>query len=155
MKGRLLRAWALGLGLGKLPVAPGTWGSLLAFPLWWLGGGPHMPLGVAVPATLALLVSAWAACEEGERAWGHDPGRVVVDEVAGQWLTLLLGPAALLASWPGWLAAFLLFRLFDIWKPGWVDNAQSLPGGLGVLSDDLLAGLLAAACLWGWALALP
>ncbi len=151
MSARLLRFWALGLGLGRLPVAPGTWGSLLAFPLWWLCGGPQIPLALAIPLTVLLLLSAWAACEEGERAWGHDPGRVVVDEVAGQWLTLLLGPPALLTGWPGWLGAFLLFRLFDIWKPGLVDKAQRLPGGLGVLMDDLLAGLLAAASLWGLA----
>jgi len=151
----LLLAWAQGLGLGRLPIAPGTWGSLLAFPIWWVCGGVEATPLLLVPVGLALLASAWAACEAGEKAWGHDPGRVVVDEVAGQWLTLALGPSTLLAGWPGWVAAFLLFRLFDIWKPGWVDRAQGLPGGLGVLADDLLAALLAAGCLWlpvlsGW-----
>ena len=151
----LLLAWAQGLGLGRLPLAPGTWGSLLAFPLWWAAGGPAAPALTLLPMGFLLLLTAWIACEEGEKAWGHDPGRVVVDEVAGQWVTLALGPATLLGSWPGWLAAFLLFRLFDIWKPGWVDKAQRLPGGLGVLADDVLAGLLGAGCLWlplwaGW-----
>jgi phosphatidylglycerophosphatase A len=143
--------WAQGLGLGLLPVAPGTWGSLLALPLWLALGGARMAPGTRAIALLALGLTAWRACEEGERAWGHDPSRVVADEVAGQFLALTLGPAALLGAWPGWLAAFLLFRLFDIWKPGWVDRAQRLPGGLGVLADDLLAGLLAAGCLWLWA----
>ncbi|MDP2359858.1 MAG: phosphatidylglycerophosphatase A [bacterium] len=140
----LLLAWAQGLGLGRLPVAPGTWGSLLAFPLWWLtGGAASPPLALAVMG-VALLALGWAACEAGERAWGHDPSRVVADEVAGQWLTLVVAAPT---SWLGCGAAFLLFRLFDIWKPCWVDRLQRLPGGLGVMADDLLAGLLAGIIL--------
>ena len=151
MRGLLL-LWAEGLGLGRLPLAPGTWGSLLAFPIWFALGGVEAGLPSLLAVSLLLVGGAWAACEAGERAWGHDPGRVVADEVAGQWLSLALAPPDLTAHWPGLLAAFLLFRLFDIWKPGLVDRAQRLPGGLGVLADDLLAGLLAAGCLWLWAL---
>jgi phosphatidylglycerophosphatase A len=141
---KLLRAWALGLGLGLGPVAPGTWGSLLAFPLWWLTGGASTPWWLLVLVGLVLLGLGWAACQEGELAWGHDPSRVVADEVAGQWLALALGQPATL--WTMGLA-FLLFRLFDIWKPWIIDRAQRLPGGLGVMADDVLAGLLAGLLL--------
>ncbi len=143
---KLLRAWALGLGLGLGPIAPGTWGSLLAFPLWWLTGGPNSPFLPLLGMGVLLLGLGWAACEEGERAWGHDPSRVVADEVAGQWLALAL--AAPLTWWAA-LLAFLLFRLLDIWKPWIIDRAQGLPGGLGVMADDVLAGLVAGALLRG------
>lgn len=141
---QLLRAWALGLGLGYGPVAPGTWGSLLAYPLWWVVGGPATPPWLLLLVGGLLLLLGWAACQEGERAWGHDPSRVVADEVAGQWLALALAAPG---TWWGWLAAFLLFRLFDIWKPGIIDKAQRLPGGLGIMADDVLAGLLAGGLL--------
>lgn len=140
----LLRAWALGLGLGHGPVAPGTWGSLLAFPLWWLSGGPDSPLLALGVVGVLLLGLGWAACAEGEKAWGHDPSRVVADEVAGQWIALALAAPRL---WWGWLGAFLLFRLFDIWKPWIIDRAQRLPGGLGIMADDVLAGVAAAGVL--------
>jgi phosphatidylglycerophosphatase A len=140
---RLLAVLALGGGAGLLPVAPGTAGALLGALLW-------LPCRENPALQLALLafwvLAGWAACVEGERRWGHDPGRVVVDEIAGQWLALVLAQPA---GWVGWLLAFGLFRLFDIWKPSLVDRLQRLPGAWGVMADDLLAGLLAGALVLG------
>lgn len=136
----LLRLIAAGLGTGYAPVAPGTVGSLLAFPVWLLAGSTQMQIWLMILLSLLLIGGGLLACAEGERAWGHDPGKVVIDEVAGQWITLLVAQPT---TWVGWLVAFLLFRLFDIWKPGPVDKLQQLPGAWGVMSDDLLAGLFA------------
>ncbi len=141
------RAWLLlasGLGIGYLPGAPGTAGSLWAILLWWLVGGPQGGWPLLLGLSVFLLAAGTLACAAGEREWGHDPGRVVIDEVAGQWLALLILGRT---EWPWLLAAFLLFRLLDIWKPGPVDSAQRLPGALGVMADDLLAGILAGIVL--------
>lgn len=137
---------ALGFGAGRFPKAPGTAGALLAALLWLLC---RDQLAVQLVLLAFWILAGLAACAEGEKRWGHDPSRVVVDEIAGQWLALTLAQPA---GWPGWLLAFLLFRLFDIWKPGPVDDLQRLPGAWGVMSDDLLAGLLAGALTWvfGW-----
>jgi phosphatidylglycerophosphatase A len=90
----------------------------------------------------------WAAGETARQAKIKDPQFVVVDEVVGQWLALA-GARAL--NWKAWLAAFLLFRLFDIWKPPPCANSK-LPGGVGIVADDLMAGLYAALVLFlaGW-----
>ena len=103
-------------------------------------------------APLAVVVSApaiWAAGETARQAQLKDPGFVVVDEVVGQWLAL---SAARSLNWKSYLAAFLLFRLFDIWKPFPVRQLESLPGGVGIIADDLMAGLYAALVLFlaGW-----
>ncbi len=139
------------LGVGLLRPAPGTWGSLaavaLAWPLLW-GGGPWLLLaGVAGAVGLAL----WAIPRADPPGGVEDPPEVVLDEVAGQWVALLpvgfgawangVGYGAL---WPGWVAAFLLFRLLDVWKPGPVGWADRRAGAWGVVLDDLVAGLIAA-----------
>jgi phosphatidylglycerophosphatase A len=138
-------------GCGYSPVAPGTVGALAGLgiailiehfagwnPLWF--------------APLALVTSApaiWAAGETARRTGIDDPQFVVVDEVVGQWLALA---GARTLSWKSWLAAFLLFRLFDIWKPFPVRQLESLHGGAGIVADDLMAGLYAALVLFvaGW-----
>ena len=137
----------------SLPAAPGTWGSLAALPVAWLlvsaGGVPAL----AAAAAAASLGGWWASATYLRTSGsGDDPGEVVIDEIAGQWIALLFAPHTLTA----YALAFALFRLFDIWKPwpvGWAD--RSLPGGLGVMADDLLAGVYAAlgttVVLWGWA----
>jgi phosphatidylglycerophosphatase A len=135
------RLVASGLGSGFLPRAPGTWGSLaaLAAGALMLAWSPWiLPLGVAA-ATLAGL---WAIPRAGGEA---DPGWVVIDEVAGMWLTMapLQHPRPL-----GLAAAFVLFRVLDITKPGpigWVDRQQ---GAVGVMGDDLLAGAAGAVIMW-------
>lgn len=140
---------ATGLGSGLLPRAPGTWGSLLAV---GLAEGLHLLFGLPGVVVLALLaagVGVPAAARVAALRGRKDPPEVVVDEVAGQALALALlrsvvapgagapAEAALV------LLAFGLFRLLDVAKPGPIDRVQSLPGGWGVMADDLLAGLLA------------
>jgi phosphatidylglycerophosphatase A len=125
-------------GVGLAPFAPGTWGSALAALAYlWLGAAGWEVQGLAIIAVTLVGVRA-AGCAEA--AWGgKDPGAVVVDEVAGQWLTLLLLPP----RWPVVIAGFLLFRLLDVTKPPpcrWLE--RHLPGGWGVMADDLAAGLI-------------
>ncbi|TAN64616.1 MAG: phosphatidylglycerophosphatase A [Magnetospirillum sp.] len=123
-------------GTGLLPKAPGTWGSAAALPFAWglmtLGGRPLL-----LAATLVcFLVGWWASAIYVARTNAADPGEVVIDEVAGQWLVLSMAPLDPVA----YLAGFALFRLFDVWKPwpiGWADD--SIGGGLGVMVDDILA----------------
>ena len=142
-------------GCGYSPKAPGTVGSAAAIGIailieYYAGWRPPAFAG------LALIVSApaiWAAGETARQARMKDPQFVVADEVVGQWLALA-GARALhgKANWIAWLAAFLLFRLFDIWKPFPVRQLESLPGGVGIVADDLMAGLYAALVLFlaGW-----
>jgi phosphatidylglycerophosphatase A len=125
-------------GTGLLPRAPGTWGSAAALPFAWvLAGAGGSALLLA--ATLAcFLVGWWASAVYVARTAATDPGEIVIDEVAGQWLVLSAAPLDPLA----YLAGFALFRLFDVWKPWpvrWADD--SIGGGLGVMLDDILAGL--------------
>jgi len=138
-------------GVGYLKPAPGTWGSLAALPLFWLihqAGGPLL----AVLATLAVSgLGWWAIARATEGSDDHDPSEIVIDEVAGQWVALLpvsFGAAMMgvgvLALYPGWIAAFLLFRLFDIWKPGPVGWADRRNDPFGVMLDDIIAGVMAA-----------
>lgn len=150
---RLLRhpaGWlALGLGSGLAPWAPGTAASALAVLLWAAileFAQPAWPAQLAL--FLALLVTATAACGwAGRRLRRKDPGCIVADEFAGQWLVLLVTPPA----WPWWLAAFILFRVFDITKPWPMRHLERLPGGIGIVADDLAAGLWAALPILAWA----
>lgn len=133
---------ATGFGVGRLPVAPGTFGSLaaaaVAVPIAASGGPLALGCAAAAAALIGIPVAAAAA-----RALGReDPGAVVIDEVAGQWLALI--PAG--ADLGAWIVGFLAFRLFDVWKPGpvgWAD--RRVGGGLGIMLDDLIAGGMAAA----------
>jgi len=145
---RLLKhpyAWlALGFGSGLSPVAPGTAGSLLAAVLWWffLAGQPlWLQLAVLIVGfELGVRASNWMIARTGIK----DPGYIVWDECIGMWIALLFAPKTLLA----YAVAFALFRLFDIVKRGpvgWADKRFS--GGFGVMFDDVLAGLLAMACV--------
>lgn len=131
-------------GAGLSPVAPGTVGSLVALPLAWLlhwAGGPGLlVLGVVV----VFFAGWWAAGVYGERVGVADSSAIVIDEVAGQWLVLAAVPLDLIYFAIG----FALFRLFDIVKPwpvGWAD--RRIKGGLGVMLDDVLAGIYGAAIL--------
>jgi phosphatidylglycerophosphatase A len=180
---------ATACGLGYIPKAPGTFGSIagiflvslplwIVFPLtlftdlrlnWGLGADPiimgHVCFGLA-----AAFVGVWAA-SRAARFWNmKDPQQVVIDEVSGQHLAIILGtafpiwwrhastattgyPIALLnlhtaLSWKYLLLGFILFRVFDIWKPFPVRQAESLPGGWGIMADDWVAGVYAAVGLW-------
>jgi len=139
------------LGVGYLRPAPGTWGSLVALPCAWLlhvvGGFPLLALAIIV----AFAAGWWATSKMTAGSDNHDPSEIVIDEVVGQWIALLpLSIAAwrmgidITVMWPGWIAAFALFRLFDIWKPlivGWADRRGD---PLGVMLDDVFAGVFAA-----------
>lgn len=134
---------ASGFGVGLSPVAPGTVGSLAALlPYFWLRELPLWGYLAMVAGVFVLGMLASRALVA--RLQREDPGFIVVDEFVGQWLALALAP-------PGWgwlVAGFLLFRLFDIWKPwpvSWAD--RNVGGGLGVMLDDALAGVLAGAAL--------
>ena len=146
-------------GIGEARLAPGTWGSLAALLAGYALGRVFRMAGWGeaewiVYAGLALLASlvTLQAGRQAEEVWGKDPSRVVSDEAAGMWLTLLLLPPA--GADPEWLrltAAFILFRLFDVAKPFGIRSLQKIKGGLGILADDLVAaiaagGIGAAAC---------
>ena len=143
MKARLIKLAGSGLGLGYLPVAPGTWGSAGGLLIWWL----TLPVGRGLQALLLILavVPAALACGACARATGRDdPSFVVLDEVLGMYLALLF----LTPSLPWVAAAFVLFRLLDIFKPWPVSVMEKrFTGGAAVLLDDLLAGAITAVIL--------
>ena len=125
-----------------MPFAPGTWGSLLGIPLWWYTPA-HLSIQLGV-ALLVFLAGVWLCGESARRLGEHDHAGIVWDEVLGMYLVLLVTP-----SEPAWiLAAFLLFRLFDVWKPWPIrDLDHRLEGGLGIMLDDVIAALYAAVLL--------
>lgn len=139
--------------VGRLPIAPGTWGSLaaiLAAP--WVFMPLSWPLRIVVLIGL-FFVGAWCASAAERVLQRKDPQSVSIDEVLGQWITLIFFPTPL--GLPSYVAAFFLFRLFDIAKPWPVRQAENwLPKGYGVMIDDVLAGLYAALglALFRWAL---
>jgi len=144
--------------VGYLKPAPGTWGSLIALPLAWLIytlGGIWLFL-LAIPATYVKGYYATKIMTAGRD--NHDPSEIVIDEVVGQWIALapvMVGAhvmgVSVLALWPGWIAAFGFFRLFDIRKPGFVGWADRKDNATGVMLDDVIAGLFAAICVLGLA----
>lgn len=183
---------ATACGLGYIPIAPGTWGSLAAIPIYFVVYSyyyfGYFPTDVfpsahdyamraawaassaAVISVLLAGVGVWAASRAAEFSGKKDPQFAVIDEVSGQHLTLLLGSvlpvpwSAAQTHWPGYpfgsvwphsvvnwkylLLGLILFRVFDIWKPFPVRQAESLPGGWGIMADDWVAGVYAAIGLW-------
>jgi phosphatidylglycerophosphatase A len=149
---RTFWAWTVatffGAGLGK--PGPGTWGSVAAALLWAgyaLGARPNAPvllvalfIGIVLSIALGVPAATIAARESGR----HDPGFVVIDEVAGQWIALLGSPI----SWRSGLLALVLFRLFDITKPFPARQLEQLPEGWGIVFDDVAAGLYALGVGW-------
>jgi phosphatidylglycerophosphatase A len=137
-------------GPGFFPVAPGTLGAAVGLiPVVLLRryevSLPVASLVLALLAVVIFLGGVWAA-RRAERFFGRiDPGQVVIDEVAGQIVAFLAWPEA-----SGWwlLAGFLLFRLFDVVKPFPARRAEHLPGGWGIMTDDVMAGIYTAAALW-------
>jgi phosphatidylglycerophosphatase A len=141
----LVATW---FGSGLLPWAPGTWGSLAALPCAWAIAAVAGAAGLVAAAAAVTALGWWASAVVARASRTKDPGAIVVDEVAGQWLTLGLAGAAAPLDPLAYAAGFALFRLFDIVKPwpaSWAD--RRLPGGLGVMADDLVAALYAAALL--------
>jgi phosphatidylglycerophosphatase A len=136
----LLGTW---FGCGRVPYAPGTAGTLGAIPVY-LVLRPMGPLAVAAAALLLTAVGVWAASIIAEHSKLEDPQFVVIDEVAGVLVTLVAAPA----TWPGLALGVLLFRLFDMTKPWPARLAERrLPGGWGIVMDDIAAGAWGAAIL--------
>ena len=143
---RLDGALATWFGAGLLPRAPGTWGSLAALPfacaIEWLWG----QAGLALAAAAVFGIGCWAAGRYERRSGTEDPGAIVIDEVAGQWLTLAAVP---LSAW-SYAAGFVFFRAADILKPWPARLAERrLAGGVAVMTDDIVAAVYAALALWG------
>lgn len=130
---------AFGFGSGLLPKTPGTWGTIAAIPIYLLIA--HYPLWLYALCTLLLIVFAIYACDITARDMGvHDHPGIVVDEIVGFLLTMIAMPV----HWFWIIIGFILFRIFDIWKPWpirWLD--QHIKGGLGIVVDDLLAAVYA------------
>lgn len=148
MAATMVATW---FGCGYAPKGPGTAGSLaalaIAWALHWYAGFPA-PWFVWLCIPL-LPVAIWAAGTVAREGGRKDPQIVVVDEVIGQWITL---GGAVSLNWKSWLLAFALFRAFDIWKPPPVRQLERLPGGAGIVADDMMAGVYGALVLFaaGW-----
>jgi phosphatidylglycerophosphatase A len=137
----LVATW---FGVGFLPLTPGSWASLAALPFAWAIINLWGITGLGVAAAIAFIVGWWAAATVAKASAIEDPGAIVIDEVAAQWLVLLAAPPALLP----YALAFLLFRIFDIWKPWparWAD--RRVKGGLGIMLDDFFAAVYAICLL--------
>ena len=143
-------AWVAGtwFGAGLLKPGPGTYGSVAAVLLWVAAAHlfhatwATLAAGTALAALAATLVGIPAATIVAREAGREDPGFVVIDEVAGQWIALI----AVRPDWRHAVFALLLFRLFDIWKPWPIRKLEALPDGMGIMLDDVAAGVLALAC---------
>ena len=143
-------AWVVGtwFGAGLLKPGPGTYGSVAALLLWF--GATHLfhatwmelAVATALAALAATLVGIPAATIVARESGREDPGFVVVDEVAGQWIALI----AIRPDWRHVVLALVLFRLFDIWKPWPIRRLERLPEGTGIMLDDVAAGVLALVC---------
>lgn len=130
-------AIATGLGSGYAPKAPGTAGTILGLVVAWffLEDPAHLLIATAAVTIIGTISSSYIEKDAGM----EDPQIVVVDEIAGMWLSLWFLPQV----WWAYLLAFGLFRLFDIWKPWPVDSLQNLHGGAGIMADDIGAGVYA------------
>ena len=165
----LLASW---FGLGYLPKAPGTWGSaagtalalLMAWPVWtnmqrnpkllgaftgktfWTAGILPSP-GALLIALLIAIIGVLVSTRAARYAQSKDPQWIVIDEVSGQLLTYYLFFWIMPLNWKSWLLGFILFRLFDIWKPFPARQLERLPGGWGIMADDWMAAVYAAILL--------
>lgn len=174
-KPRLAVLLATGFGLGYLPVAPGTWGSLGGVALGWFlikfspgiefvitrpGMRPFLPSSLTLGTLMQLpfmfgtvlisIVGVWASREAAKYFRKSDPGQIVVDEISGQMISYLpvLSSAFAGGGWKYLLLGFVLFRVFDIVKPWPARAAEKWPGGWGIMADDWLAGIYAGLILW-------
>ena len=143
---------AFGFGTGLMPVAPGTFGSLVGVLLAWLTLDLDLMIRIAIGVG-TILVGIWLCGASSRKLGVHDHGGIVWDEISGMYVTLLVAPVSI----PAWIVAFGLFRAFDIVKPWPIsDLDHRLGGGLGIMLDDLVAALYAAlllvflTALYGW-----
>ena len=147
MRVKLANLIATWFGCGYSPKAPGTAGSLaaLAIGILLVRYAGFTPWHFAILAAVTLIPAVWAAGVAAVASGLKDPQFVVIDEVIGQWIALA---GARSYNWKTYLAAFALFRLFDIWKPPPVRQLEALPGGWGINLDDVMAGVYAALVLF-------
>ena len=135
-------------GVGHLPIAPGTWGSLagggVAAALVIVAGDPLAAWLLAAATVAGYPLGVWASARYAAAIGDTDPSAVVIDEVVGQWLALL----PVLWDWRFYPLAFVLFRLADIVKPWPAGRAERLPGGTGIMADDVVAGAYAGIVVW-------
>ena len=140
-----------GCGIGMLPWFPGTWASLAALPVAWVIREQAGVAGLVAVMAVVFLIGLWTSTVYERRIREHDPGAIVIDEIAAIFLVLTVAPL----DW-GWFGAgFVLFRIADIFKPwpvSWAD--RRLKGGVGVMVDDIGAAIYAMAALWGMILVL-
>lgn len=148
--------WALcvgtGFGAGFSPVAPGTAGALLAVAIWTTLRffiSPSAFCGITALLIVCFTIVGALAADRLEKHWGEDPSRVVVDEMVGVWIPLLVVPHTS-QWWMYAIAAFVLFRLFDITKPLGIRRMESLKGGMGIMMDDILAGVYSLILIAGF-----
>ncbi len=131
-------------GVGYLPIASGTWASAIALPIAYglvFVGGPWLLSG----ATIAVfIIGAWASHQHQADLGIKDPSSAVIDEVAGQWVAIIPVANDLYL----YAVAFLLFRLFDIFKPWPIKRLERITGGVGIMADDILAGVFAGTLTW-------
>lgn len=129
--------------LGKLPIAPGTWGSLGALILWLV-----LPVTTSIHLSVILILfvlGVYSSHKVAKYLKVHDPSEVVIDEAVGMGISLFMLPH----NFTLYILAFLLFRFFDILKPSFIYQIQNLPGGWGIMLDDVLAGLFTLAIVTG------
>ncbi len=134
---------AFGFGSGCSPIAPGTIGTLVAVPLYLLIQDLSL-IAYAVMLVLTFSLGVWLCANTSQALGVHDHGGIVWDEFVGYWITMFAAPS----PWYWCVIGFLLFRIFDIWKPfpiSWLD--KKVHGGLGIMIDDVLAGVFALVCL--------
>ena len=134
-----------GFGAGLLPVAPGTWGSLLAAVLFWLA--PPLPAAThAILVAVGFAAGCWLCGVSSRRLGLHDHPGIVFDEIVAMWATLAVLPRTI----PCTVAAFFAFRVMDVWKPWPIREADHrIPGGIGIMLDDALAAAFAAVIVSG------
>jgi len=147
MRSKAALTIATWFGCGYFPVGPGTVGSLAGLAIAYLCHHylALQPYWFGIFAILLLLPGIWASTIAADVSGRKDPGLVVVDEVIGQWITL---SGATVLNWKSWAAAFVLFRVLDIWKPAPARRLESLPGGTGIVMDDVMAGIYGALVLF-------
>lgn len=144
------RLLATSFGVGYLPVAPGTWGALLAIVLWlplYIWCEQPVIFWVTLSAAGIYTVAGTWASSESEKYWGKDPVIACADETVGQWISLL--PLSGIDVTPWWeiLLSLALFRFFDIFKPLGIRSMERLPRGYGMMADDILSGIYAVTVL--------
>jgi phosphatidylglycerophosphatase A len=127
--------------IGFAPIAPASGASFVVALIGWFLPVPLLPIAIGL-LLIGTAIAVWV-CGVAEEQLGHDAHPIVADEVIGQSLALLLVPH----HWLAFFAAFVLFRIFDVWKPLGAHQAQALPGGFGIVADDVIAGLTSCAAL--------